>query len=137
MRCAVIKNIPEYAGCRLVSGGRRTRHSVSCLFLSLFLPLRLLYTLLPTDSLFASQATACWSWFSVDPLCSHLVKLQHTWRLASEVGENCLLLKFLLKGLEITGNEERCLQSWEPVGTETLGHKGTSVSAPFARGICS
>lgn len=75
--------------------------------------------------------------FSVDPLCSHLVKLQHTWRLASEVAENCLLLKFLLKGLEITGNEERCLQSWEPVGTETLGHKGASVSARFARGICS
>lgn len=131
MRCAVIKNIPGYVGCCLVSGGRRTRNSVSCLFLSLSLCICCALSSLQTHSLLLRPLPAG-PGFSVDPLCSHLVKLQHTWRLASEVGENCLLLKFILKGLEITGNEERCLQSWEPVGTETLGHKGTSMSAPFA-----
>lgn len=52
--------------------------------------------------------------FSVDLLCSHLLKLHLTWRLGSEIsmwGENCWLVIFPLKVLEITGKWGEMLTS--------------------------
>lgn len=108
----VIKNLRKVTlGCSLISEGRRIRKQnhqelcpvISCLCFSLYICFAL--SSLPTHSLLLRPRPPGLE-FSVDLLCSHLEKLQLTWRLGFEVGmsgENCLQLKFLLQALKITG----------------------------------
>lgn len=73
----VIKNIPGYPGCSLVTGGRTTRNMASCL--SSVPCSASAVRSSAADSLSASQATACWSrvlsgpaMFSSSEIAAHL-----------------------------------------------------------------
>lgn len=85
----VIKNIPGYPGCSLVTLEGEQPGTWRPVFL-LFLTLHLLYALLLQTLSLLLRPLPAGPEFSVDPPCSHLVKLRHSWRLGSEVGENCL-----------------------------------------------